>query len=1427
MSTITLTDEQKSIIHDPDMTSDTLIIAGAGSGKTFTMTNRIIELIRRGVRPDQILGLTFTKKATAELNQRVLAALPAGEHTHPQVSTYDSFFQSIVRRYGILIGADPTAQPLSGAGRRQLAWSVVSDHMDEIFARLNRTDPLQRTVDPVHQPAAQSIELSQLADKLIAFENECLSYMIDEHRTSFADAIHASRAWNDELIGTLRTLLSDAREKYPDEYDKIVEGKKPSVSAPPIDGTGSQAKGARAAEKSAQKKQEGWDHYRIKAQIAHGYSLYRTALRRSIVMDLAQDFYDLKRDDHLAEFSDFPAYALQLLSRFPSIGTEYRSRYKFVFLDEYQDTSTTQARLLALLFHASSTDRSVVTAVGDPFQSIYGWRGASPSAFALFANDFEIPTSRIKTLSATVRNRPLVLGVANHVTDVLRNPALLRRASVSPASDDAFEQQTHVKKLTVLPRRSADHKPDATISVMAFLNTAQEARAVAQFAVSHVQSHPGQQVAILLRSSTHFDDFRRAVQARGLTCQVVGREDPRTSPEARDLLSALRAVADPTDSTPLMRLLASARYGLSAHDLQALAQAATHENETHQYQALVAAGIARGDEDEKTRHDLIVANRDKLPATISVVDVLLSEQCHEILAALPPSQALSERAMTSVLDLSRILRTIERTSTDSVQECVRTAISALGLEGDLSVASSLRDQSDRPVPTRSQISSNLDVLLDQVDTYVSELPPSLAPSLGGFVTWLDSLAAEDISADAPDQHDFAGSDVVIMTVHQAKGLEWPAVAVAGVNDGSFPSTDSVQIRGPQSAEGENGHVMTISPEVWIENDASVPAPLRSDAFVLPAFPHGVQRGNGADPIGDVRRLTSLRQIDEEVFAPAATAILSPDDTSTHSIVPEFPSLEERYGERAWADEMRIAYVAVTRTSGDLMVSGVPRSLSSKKCEDLFAPATQMCDDEQSVNVAAHLLESVLSPLWHIIARGVQTSASRSGQSVQYIRLARSSRAVRGIDQAKDRQLKRQISHLSQLPGWAGRCCDQDLEPQIEMIGLCAGENAQHTADEWNADLGYQTAAQMAKDAVGQSGQLVWPAHIDPDIQRVLAQSADAVRHRMADLSQRLEQADSRHEKDSQPKEGQPKDGPLTALVKRLAEQEAASREISTALSAQQSGSKHISTDELEERARRALHGKSISATRLQKLLMPANEEAQRKALVEIVRPMPQPPNLVAQKGTIFHAWVADQLNPAKGEAGEETVSPISGISGPEALSVSSSADAHLLERLAQIESDPNNPDARVFRYWQNAFTHSVWAHRSVLGVEQQFALSLAGHRVPARLDAIFRGRLHDLPGHETPGTYTIIDWKTGFPPHSHRDEEDKLFQLRIYRLAFTHAFSIDPHYVDAALFYVSARDAAHQLYELKDYQSLAQVTSQLEGNSHLLDVMRSDFENEE
>lgn len=130
--TFTDSPEQAAVIQ-ADVDANMLVVAGAGSGKTYTMTRRIVSLIEQGVSPEHILGLTFTRKAASELSARVSAAIPGNQQfafMKPQVMTYDAFFQAMVRQYGLLVGFNQDTQPLSDAGAWQLASRVVGQHLE-------------------------------------------------------------------------------------------------------------------------------------------------------------------------------------------------------------------------------------------------------------------------------------------------------------------------------------------------------------------------------------------------------------------------------------------------------------------------------------------------------------------------------------------------------------------------------------------------------------------------------------------------------------------------------------------------------------------------------------------------------------------------------------------------------------------------------------------------------------------------------------------------------------------------------------------------------------------------------------------------------------------------------------------------------------------------------------------------------------------------------------------------------------------------------------------------------------------------------------------------------------------------------------------------------------------------------------------------
>ncbi|MBQ9681198.1 MAG: UvrD-helicase domain-containing protein, partial [Aeriscardovia sp.] len=740
---IVLTPEQREIIEGKPFDTDMLIIAGAGSGKTFTMTQRIVELItarhhaEKPVNPSAIMGLTFTRKAAEELAQRVGSAVlenvmrqrteaedspgsearaagdgmagpsdpsvtdrsnPAADRLlgQPSVATYDSFFQQIVRRYGLLIGVDPQTTLISTAGRYQLAAQVVSREFDKVCERLRQPDPdgldagVPRALPPLHSGQFGSIGLTE---DVCGMVDECLQYMLDmdsEDHTTFASAIGRVRRWNDTWTAKLRGLLLKAKASHAD-YDDIIAN--PVRKNPP--------KGLSEAEKAA---------YTERKAIYLAKEQYDVARERAVVIDLAEKYQDAKRANGFAEYPDYTAYAFQLVQRFPSIGEEYRRRYRYVFLDEYQDTSTTQALLLAALFHPERPidvhDRpSHVTAVGDPFQSVYAFRGSSPDSFKLFVDRFHIAERNIQKLSLTKRNRRLVLDCANRLTDSLRDEARREQEKGRPV--------VQVAKLGAMGKSGAAdagsaslHEPCA-VAVAGYSCLKLEAEAIKRFVDAERPARKALQkpdgplppIAVLLRTKRRMPVYLAALESLGLTCQATGASAVMDTPETQDLLDLLTVCCDATNSARAMRLLASPRYHLQAADLDAVARFVDEENEAAQYKLLVAAGLAPhlGDSGSKAdkaqrraEHKAVQQHRGDLPADplVSVSDVLRRGNLKTALKkfAREHDGHPSASAIHALGTVSQAVRTVESCLPLGVEAAVRAAVSALDLDADLAVA---------------------------------------------------------------------------------------------------------------------------------------------------------------------------------------------------------------------------------------------------------------------------------------------------------------------------------------------------------------------------------------------------------------------------------------------------------------------------------------------------------------------------------------------------------------------------------------------------------------------------------------------------------------------------------------------------------------------------------------------------------------------
>ena len=332
---IVFSDEQSRVINSPS-DSNILVVAGAGSGKTFTMTQRVIALINQGVAPESILGLTFTNKAASELLSRVSAAVSkssSNSFLKPEVMTYDSFFQSIVRKYGILIGFSQNVMPLSDAGAYELIKSVVGDYLDKNSASLD----LYSSDSVISLYNFNSL----CKDVLSLYSNiACSMIGVDSQGNvcdSVVQAVDKIRAWNNDFLQFMNKIV---------ENKTLEENSSSDIAIP---------KYSKAKSKSVEEKNElfkkacnKFEKYWENACVEECMNLISAAKKRNILLDLVLDFDKAKHKANMAQFSDFTIAAYRLVTHFPSIAIQYREQYKQVLLDEYQDTSTTQSMLINL-----------------------------------------------------------------------------------------------------------------------------------------------------------------------------------------------------------------------------------------------------------------------------------------------------------------------------------------------------------------------------------------------------------------------------------------------------------------------------------------------------------------------------------------------------------------------------------------------------------------------------------------------------------------------------------------------------------------------------------------------------------------------------------------------------------------------------------------------------------------------------------------------------------------------------------------------------------------------------------------------------------------------------------------------------------------------------------------------------------------------
>ncbi|MEU8290259.1 ATP-dependent DNA helicase [Streptomyces pseudogriseolus] len=501
------------------------------------------------------------------------------------------------------------------------------------------------------------------------------------------------------------------------------------------------------------------------------------AARRELA-ELVLRYRAAKRERDLLDFGDQIALSARLAT-LPEVGRLLRDEFRVVLLDEYQDTSVAQRVLLAGLFGGGTGHP--VTAVGDPCQAIYGWRGASVANLDDFPEHFPHADGRPATrqsLSENRRSGGRLLDLANGLAEPLR--AL--HAGVEALRPAPGAERDGVVRCALL-RTHAEEIDWLADSVAHLVNTGKA---------------PGE-IAVLCRTATDFADIQAALVARDVPVEVVGLSGLLHLPEIADLVAVCEVLQDPGANASLVRLLTGPRWRIGPRDLALLGRRARR---------LVTHARVDGDDDPDRRLAEAVEGVD--PAEVISLADALDTFLESPLEGGGDDDGLpfSPDARVRFARLAAELRDLRRSLADPLMDVLHRVLAVTGLEVELSA-------SPHALAARRR-----ETLSNFLDVAASFAAGDNEATLLAFLGFLRTAAQYEKGLD----NALPGGEntVKVLTAHKSKGLEWDVVAVPGLVTGAFPS--------------DRGR------EKWTAQGKVLPHALRGDADTLPDVPSWDSRG---------------------------------------------------------------------------------------------------------------------------------------------------------------------------------------------------------------------------------------------------------------------------------------------------------------------------------------------------------------------------------------------------------------------------------------------------------------------------------------------------------------------------------------------------------------------------------------------------------
>ncbi|MDD4409288.1 MAG: ATP-dependent DNA helicase [Candidatus Pacebacteria bacterium] len=470
-------------------TGPMMAVAGAGTGKTTVLTNRIIHLVeKKGVKPEEILALTFTEKAAQEMEDRVEAMLPFGYYDF-WISTFHSFADKILKNYGLSIGVPTDYKLLEQTG----SWILVRKNFNR-FNFLKEYRPLGNPTKFIHA--------------LISHFNHCKT-----------EGIYPEdyREYADSLVDNIdNVIIKSKKKKKTDEEDDSLK----------------------IAEKE-----------RIE-EIAKAYETYQQLLL----------------DNSCLDFGDLINYTIRLFKKRPEVLDKLRKQFKYVLVDEFQDTNWVQYELVRNI----ASPLNNINVFADDDQSIFSFQGASFNNVLRFKKDY--PDSKDIVLTDNYRSTQNILDLAYKFIQY-NNPNRLEYQlnEVEEVRRRAEERGVDLADFKKIDKRLISHsKEEGIVELLSFETADEEITGVINkiWEIKEIDDKANfSDFAILTRTNESADHFSRAMDRAGIPYQFYSSKGLYTHPLVLDMVSYFKVLVEPYDSGSFYRILRMLPLDLSPENV--------------------------------------------------------------------------------------------------------------------------------------------------------------------------------------------------------------------------------------------------------------------------------------------------------------------------------------------------------------------------------------------------------------------------------------------------------------------------------------------------------------------------------------------------------------------------------------------------------------------------------------------------------------------------------------------------------------------------------------------------------------------------------------------------------------------------------------------------------------------------------------------